>query len=160
MKVFLLTLSLLLNTLLVEGQESKFKALFIYKFIDYIEWPSGSSEVVIGVVGSTDVLDELKNFTASKSGITVKEVKSGGDLGSAKVLYIPNLSGSSAREIVSIVGEKPILIITDQRETVGNTSDIGFFLSDGKLRFVISKSKIEKKNMLPSSKLLSLGETI
>ena len=39
------------------AQESKFKALFISKFAEYIEWPSGSKNVTVGIVDDSDIFN-------------------------------------------------------------------------------------------------------
>jgi hypothetical protein len=139
-------------------QEEKFKALFITKFIEYIEWPA-SSQNTVGVYSSSAVQSELQALAPSK-GFQVVQIKKAEDLGAIKVLYVPNVNESKAKEILAAVGEKPILVVSDQKDSAGKAADIGFYVSDGKLRFVISKSRIEKKKMLPSSKLLALGDVI
>jgi hypothetical protein len=143
----------------VHAQESKFKALFIYKFIDYIEWPQSTDVLTVGVFKNNEVLTALQDFTNGKDGIKVESINSSSEI-SAGMLYIPDVRSSDAKQIVSDLSGKPVIIITDSKDSVGESSDIGFFLKDGKLRFVISRSSIEQKNILPSSKLLSLGEVI
>jgi hypothetical protein len=139
-------------------QEEKFKAMFITKFIEYIEWPA-SSQNTVGVYASSTVQSELQALAPSK-GFQVVQVKKAEDLVSIKVLFVPNVNESKAKELLEAVGDSPILVVSDQKDAAGKTADIGFYVSDGKLRFVISKSRIEKKKMLPSSKLLALGDVI
>ena len=56
----------MITSLSSSAQESKFKALFIYKFSQYVEWPDGSKEVTIGVVGKTDVHKERFIFLRAR----------------------------------------------------------------------------------------------
>jgi hypothetical protein len=87
-------------------------------------------------------------------------VKTVTDLVTVKVLYVPNVNDPKAKEIVDAAGIRPVLVVTDQKAAAGKNADIGFYISEGKLRFVISKLRIEKRKMTPSSKLLALGDVI
>ena len=44
----------------------KIHSLFMYKFTQYIEWPSTSGDFVIGVVGSSPIIAELEAIAATK----------------------------------------------------------------------------------------------
>jgi hypothetical protein len=142
------------------AQEAKFKALFLYKFTEYIEWPTGSDNLVVGVVGNSDVLEELKKFTAAKQNIEVINVSSASQAGSCNIVFLPKGENKQFDAMVSSIGKSSILLVSDNKDLVKKGADIGFFLESNKLRFLINKSNIESKKMLPSSKLLELGTTI
>lgn len=147
----------LLFSISANAQESKFKALFIYKFAEYIEWPGGSKDITIGVAGRTDVFDELSAFAASKSNITVIKIGSPAEVTKCQILFLPDSQNAMAGAYKSAVSSKSILIVSDEKSLVGPGSDIGFFTEGGKLRFKISESNIKQKNMIASSKLLALA---
>jgi hypothetical protein len=147
----------LLASISSNAQESKFKALFIYKFAEYIEWPDGSKDVTIGVAGKSDVYDELATFAASKANVTVIKINSPSEVSKCKILFLPDSQNAAAGGYKSAVGSKSILIVSDEKSLVGPGSDIGFFTEGGKLRFQLSESNIKQKKMVPSSKLLALA---
>jgi len=66
MKKPLITLVMLLLSLSLWSQEPTFKALFIFNFAKYIEWPNQEerSEFVIGIYGNDQVIKELDKLAA------------------------------------------------------------------------------------------------
>ena len=142
------------------AQESKFKALFIYKFAEYIEWPSGKKNVTVGMAGKSGVSKELSNFAASKGNMTVLDIGGPSDTGKCDIIFLPNSEGSKIADYNSAIGGKSILVVSENSELTGKGSDIGFYLESGKLRFLIDEKSIRNKKMTPSSKLLALGKPI
>ena len=51
------------------AQNTKFYALFMAKFTDYIQWPNSNDQIVIGIYGSQDIISELVKFSANKRNI-------------------------------------------------------------------------------------------
>ena len=81
---------------------AKIKAVFLYNFTKYIEWPEGKREgnFVIGVLGQSPVFSELANSAHKNnekpSAVRYLDIKSCNDVNSiaeCHMLYIPN--GSS-----------------------------------------------------------------
>ncbi len=142
------------------AQESKFKALFLYKFSEYIEWPSGEKSIVVGVIGKSDVYDELVTFAASRDNLSVIKINGVSELNKCDILFVPTGQEKVIGQIGSAANENSVLIVSDSDKQVGSGSDIGFYLEANKLRFLISKGSIESKKMTPSTKLLALGKVI
>ena len=59
-----------------KAQDEKFKALFMYNFTKYIEWPQTkqSGDFVIGVMGNSAIVSEL-NAIASKKTVGAQNIK-------------------------------------------------------------------------------------
>ena len=82
LKKGLFMILLLGATLMASGQQSMFKALFMFNFAKYIEWPNqeSKSEFIIGVLGNDDIITELKKLAGARKinnkSIVVKSVKS------------------------------------------------------------------------------------
>lgn len=142
------------------GQEAKFKALFLVKFTQYIEWPQGNSNLTIGILGNPTVMEELQKFSAQMGNIEVIDVKSTADASKCNMLFFASGKAKNVQEYVAALGSSSVLIVSDNSDQVGKGADIGFFLEESKLRFLISKGTIESKEMVPSSKLLTLGKAI
>lgn len=159
-KIIISIIVILMVASLAHAQESKFKALFIYKFSQYITWPSGGNQVTIGVLGDSPVYNELAKIAQSKSDLSIMKLSSLNKLSQCQIIYLPGSRSKSAASIQSQIGSKSILLVADDKSTTGNGSDIGFFLQGGKLRFLIHERGIRKKRMIPNSKLLALGKTI
>lgn len=142
------------------AQESKFKALFIYKFSEYIEWPSGKQNVTVGMAGKTGVSKELSTFAASKGNMTVLNIGGPSEAGKCDIIFLPKSQDSLVSAYNSAIQGKSVLVVSENSDLTGKGSDIGFYLESGKLRFLISEKSIRDKKMIPSSKLLALGKSI
>ncbi|MEP2023529.1 MAG: YfiR family protein [Reichenbachiella sp.] len=159
--IFGLALALgLLISFQSQAQESKFKALFIYKFAEYIEWPSGKKNITVGMAGKSDVSQELSTFAASKGNMTVMNIAGPSDVSKCDIIFLPKSSDSQVDAYNSAIGSKSVLMVSENSDLTGKGSDIGFYLESGKLRFLIHEKSIRDKKMIPSSKLLALGKTI
>ena len=155
-----LGLAMMLTVSQLAAQESKFKALFIYKFAEYIEWPGGLSKVTVGIAGTSDVFTELSNFAASKDNIEVIKISSPADAGKCQIIFLPKSESSKVGSYDQKIGGTSVLLISDDQSMAGKGADIGFYTEGGKLRFLISEGNIRDKKMIPNSKLLVLGKAI
>ncbi len=142
----------------VFGQNEKFKALFIYNFTNYIEWPAGSKSFVIAVLGESPIVGELQAISKIKKvgslPIDVQRVNSPGEVGSAQIVYVPASKKKNLPEIAKSLSGKSVLIITDGAQ---GEFGINFIEVDQKQSFQISKLNIELRKMKVNSALLALG---
>ena len=143
-----------------QAQESKFKALFIYKFAEYIEWPTGKQNVTVGMIGKSGVSQELSNFAATKGNMTVLNISGPAEVSKCDIIFLPQSEDGQLDTYNSAINGKSILVVSENSALTGKGSDLGFFLDSGKLRFLIDEKSIRKKNLIPSSKLLALGKPI
>jgi hypothetical protein len=141
------------------GQNEKFKALFIYNFTNYIDWPGGQGgSFVITVVGESPIISELETISKIKkvsgASIEVKKVNSVAEIGKANIVFIPSSKKKMLSDVGVVLAGKPVLIISD-----GASSDFGinFIEVNQKQLFQISKNNIEAHKLNVSASLLSLG---
>lgn len=142
------------------AQEAKFKALFLVKFAQYIEWPDGNDKITIGVSGDTEVLNELKKFADKTINIETLFVKTPEQTQKCQILFVASSTGKAVTTLANSIGNNSTLVVSDSGMKVGQGADIGFFLEGDRLRFRFSQSGIESKKMVASSKLLALGHSI
>jgi hypothetical protein len=142
------------------GQNEKFKALFIYNFTKYIEWPTTNTDKVftITVLGDSPIKSELESISQLKkignASIEVKTVATIAEIGNAHVIYVPPQKKKFIPDLATQCAGKPILIITDEAQ---GSFGINFIEIDQKQSFQISKSRIEAHKLKVNSALLSLG---
>ncbi|MBR5642849.1 MAG: YfiR family protein [Salinivirgaceae bacterium] len=65
----LIILGLIALSITAKAQDEKFKALFMYNFTKYIEWPQNkqSGDFVIGVIGNPAIVGELNAIAQRKT---------------------------------------------------------------------------------------------
>jgi hypothetical protein len=162
----LFLLLLFFSTTGLKGQNEKFKALFLYNFTKYIEWPSDKQggDFVIGVLGNSPMTKELEVIASKKridnQPIKVKVFKSINDIGSCHVLFIPPGKSSSLPEVNKKIAGKGILVITDKPGLAKKGAGINYVLKGGHQDFEINKSAIKGQMLKVNSSLFALGTVI
>ena len=139
------------------SQDEKFKALFIYNFTNYIDWPNPGSTFVIAVYGDSPIISELQATSKTKkvsgASIEVRKVNSIPEIGNAKIVFVPASKKKFVTEINKATLDKFTLIVSD-----GATSDFGinFIVVNDKQSFQISKSNITNHGLKVSTSLVRM----
>jgi len=141
---------------------TRYQALFVYNFTRYIQWPTtNSQEFVIGVLGKSDIYGELQNITAQKkigsSIITVKRFSSPSEISKCQILVVSGEESSLVPQLASQLQSRNTLIITERPGLSKKGASICFALEDGKQKFEISKTNVEKTGLLVNNQLLDMG---
>ena len=150
---------------MAKAQEEKFKALFMYNFTKYLEWPADAQkgEFVIGVYGSSPIIEELMIIAQKKSignlPIVVKKIDNPEGITECSIIFLPDYRSSKINDITSNIRPEGTLLITD-KAGLGKTAGINYVIKDGKQSFEINKANIEEKGIKINSTLLTLGVEI
>ena len=152
----------------VNAQDDKFKALFIYNFTKYMEWPESkrTGDFKIGVLGNSPITNELKAFTAKKTvgqqKIVVDEILAIADCQKYHIVFVPTKASSNVDEIAQLVANKGVLIVTDKPGMAEEQAGINFIKdkNDGQQTFEISVKHIHEQGVNAGKTLLSLGVTV
>jgi hypothetical protein len=144
------------------SQEEKFKALFIYNFTKYIEWPSISgSDFKITVIGNSNLVNELTNIASKKTvgqnSINVVSAKSSIEVNDCQIIFISRNNMTELPKLIEKAKNKGILIITEAPKSCSQGSGLNFVLNNGNINFEISKANIESSGLKVSPGLLKLG---
>lgn len=159
---FILCVTGLFCFALTYGQNEKFKALFIYNFTNYIEWPGGTNGAfTITVIGDSPIIAELQAVSKIKkvgnASIEVKKVNSVSEIGNSNIVYIPANRKKSLYDVAQAMAGKPTLIISDNAQ---GKFGINFVEVDSRQSFQISKSNIEEHGLKVNSSLIALGSSV
>lgn len=148
------------------SQDERFKALFMYNFTKYIEWPSDkqSGDFVIGVFGSSPIQSELQLIAEKKKvgtqNIVVKQVNSPAEVKNCNFIYVPENKSTKAQEILDACSGTGTVIITDKPGLAKTIAGINYIQSNGKQSFEINRKNLEKQGVKVNSMLLSLGISV
>ncbi len=163
MKKKLTVLIMICMSLSLTGQQSMFKALFMFNFAKYIEWPNHSSqnEFIIGVLGNDDIVPELKKLASSKKinnkPIIVKSVKSPSEASNAQLFFIPESKSGNITEAISFFKNKSTLIVSEKKGACTEGTAINYVLQGGKMKYEICRKNIESHQLKVDQKLVALG---
>jgi hypothetical protein len=141
----------------------KLHSLFLYNFTKHIQWQNVGDEFVIGVFGSDNALEVIRDsFVNKKYGgknIRVIPIVGQGDVKTSHLVYAPKSNRAKIIDMISATDLSNKLIVTEDN-LIDQGAAIGFTIRDTRLNFLISKSRIEKSGLKVSSSLLSLGEQV
>lgn len=139
----------------------KVHSLFIYKFTQYIEWPSNQGDFVIGVVGNSPIQAELEAIAAIKKvdtrTIVVKKMSASADLSSCQMVFIAEGQSSNLASIASKLQGKHTLIISETNGGAKKGAGINFVIADDKMKFELNKGTVEKQGLKVSGDLTKLA---
>jgi hypothetical protein len=148
------------------SQENKFKALFVYNFTKYIEWPLSSinDNFIIGVANNNDLFEELKPISVTKkiSGIPVlvKELTDTDNPGECQIVVFNSSKKEYLANLVSQTSNKPVLLISDKSGLCSEGAGICFVMKNGNLNFEISRNNISGHSLKVNSQLFNLGTVV
>ena len=82
------------------------------------------------------------------------------DLKDCQMIFVCRSEEGHVIEILSQLGSKPILTVSEVESFARNGGDIDFYLSGGKVRFEINPQSAQRCGLKISSQLLSLGRIV
>jgi hypothetical protein len=143
-----------------QTQESKIQAVLLLKFAENVKWAEDKKELIIGIVGKTDVTPELEQRLKVRNpmGIVLKKITAA-EAASCDVVYVPSSSANNLNQITGSIGFKPVLVVTETDYT-RKGSCISIIEDEGKMHFIINKAVIEARGLKVSSALLNLGKQV
>ena len=149
------------------GQTSipKAQSMFIYNFSRLIEWPASFStgDFVIGVLGHSDIGNELKSYTMGKKvgvqSIKVEEYKDPSEIGKCNILFVSFGKTKEMPAVLSKIGGNSTLIITEKRGACDDGAAINFLIVSNALKFEIKPSNA-KNGIKLSSKLSDMATQV
>ncbi|MBX2958896.1 MAG: YfiR family protein [Flavobacteriales bacterium] len=145
---------------------AKIKAVFIYNFTKYIEWPAPYKEgdFTIGVIGETSLYSELIKMTETKKvanqTLDVKKYNSLAEVSKCHILYVCKDKSDQLSEIVKKIKNNSTLIVTEENGLADKGAGINFIIKENRQKFELNKGNVEKYKLKVSSNLEALAFTV
>lgn len=149
------------------SREYKLKAVFLYNFSSFVEWPpsafnSADAPFVIGIVGPDpfgSFLDEtVAGEKAQGHPMVVKRFDDVREVKDCQILFI-NQPGHTA-DVLSSIKNRNILTVSDENNFARMGGMIHFSTESNKIRLQINPSAAKAEKLNISSKLLRLAKII
>ncbi len=168
---FILFSFLLFTSLIVVGPQdqseeasAKIKAIYIYNFTKYIEWPGNYKEgnFVVGVLGNNPpLLTELTKMAATKKvgsqKLEILNLSSFTDDSRCNIVYILPDNSTQLSDVVNKLKSKSTLIVTDKPGLAKQGAAINFIISENKQRIELNVTNIEKYRLKVASTLVDMS---
>lgn len=142
---------------------AKIKAVYIYNFTKYIEWPKEYREqvFVIGVLGDSPLVDELKSMSAAKKvfnqNIEIKKFNSVAEIGQCHILYVASEAKDPFANVLAKIKTYSTLLITDKEGMATQGSAINFVVLQNRQKFELNETNAIKYNLKVSNSLEALA---
>lgn len=152
------------------NREYPLKALFLYNFAGYVEWPSGTfasdeTPFTIGVLGTASIDETLNQIAASKKvagrKIEIDHFVSMKDLKPCQILFIAHsVPPAMQKAAIEAMKNHPVLIVGESEGFASDGGSINFFVQANKMRFEINVATIKQQQLKVSSKLLAMAKIV
>jgi len=174
-RLFILTMGLAWAARLGGGlraqspSESEMKAVFLYNFVQFVEWPSESfssstSPIVIGVLGDDSFADVLERTVEDKTAqgrrFQVKRLEMNGETLRCHLLFISASASKVQPGLAKGLKAAQVLTVAETEGFMQQGGMINFVHPDNKLAFEINRKNAENAGLKISSKLLKLAKTV
>jgi hypothetical protein len=139
------------------------QSVFIYNFTRLIEWPAEykSGDFTIGVIGSGEVFNELKNYTTSKmvgvQPIKVVRFNTTADISKCHILFVGYGKTKEIAEMKSKLGGGSTLIVSENRGAIDKGAAINFVIIEDKLKFELKTSNASSVGLKIHSNLENMA---
>ena len=154
----------------VINREYKLKALFLYNFGSYVEWPPSAFQgithpFVIGILGSSPVQRTLHEIAAAKRingrRIVVEHYASAGGIKHCQILFIArDVSPQDRKLAIERLRDQYVLIVGESNGFAGGGAIVNFFVENNRIRFEINLDAARRHKLTISSKLLALAKIV
>ena len=146
--------------------EAHATAGFLFNCALFIEWPERSAsngELVIGVVGSQAVSDamlEIAGRAVNGRTLRVRGLKPTDTLEGVHILFIGDEDARTADAVLRTTRHTSVLTVAAQEGFTARGGTIRLLTQDGKLRFEINMTEVERAGLRVSSKMLGHAKVV
>lgn len=149
--------------------EYKIKAVFLFNFTQFVEWPgyvfnNDNDPFVIGILGKDPFGNYINEAVAGeKMGnhpLTVRYYHNVNEVTNCQLLYINPDNNASLPDILSALDDRSILTVGDSPDFVKAGGIIGLITINNKIRLQINPGKAKAAGLSISSKLLSVADVL
>lgn len=163
------------HSALAQDRADSVKAVYLYNFGNYIEFPVRSFKsadpeepFTIGIVGKDHPIAPLLERIGEKKKIgprriVVKAIEGAKDLKCCQIVYLPAGSDPTlAAEIVESSKTLSVLLVSEVPGFLGKTSPgmVNFVVQDTQIKFELCPRTIQHAGLKVSSKLIQLALTV
>jgi YfiR/HmsC-like len=144
------------------AQEDKFKAIFVYKFLQTIQWPAGKpmDKYLIGVVGSGAMKSELTALATVKkvqSKDIVVETYNPVRATQYHIVYETKDASQETEKLSQEAVKNSSVLITESPGLSSSGSFLNMIVSGGKIKFEMSRQRFADAKVKTSKELEMLA---
>jgi YfiR/HmsC-like len=164
-----LVVSGLANSTVAASPEYQVKAVFLFNFAQFVEWPPQSFDdatapFVIGVLGTDPFGSALEGAvrgeTLNGRGFVIERYRSVTEIRRCQILFISRSEGAHMEEISAALAGHSILTVSDVEDAAQRGVMIRFVAEGNRIRLRINVDAARAAGLSISSKLLRPAELV
>jgi hypothetical protein len=148
--------------------ESQVKAMFVYNFLKFVEWPAASHRTgdpfVVLIIGEGPTADATQQFLESKTigdqKVLVRRTRWDQPLDGARAAFVVESDGKRLHRILDAAASAGVLTIGEGEGFTERGGVIALLVEDRKVRFDVDTSAAQVAGLRVSSKLLALTHAV
>lgn len=149
--------------------EYQVKAVFVYNFSRFVEWPSQAftapdEPFVIGILGSDPFgarLDEaVRGERIDQHPLLVRRFRNLSEIGDCRILYIDRSASGQLQQILTALDHRSTLTVTDLDGASQRGVMIQFTTDNNRIRLRINVDSARASGLTISSKLLRSADIV
>jgi len=172
---FLSALTALASALLLvqspRASEYQLKAVFLFNFVQFVEWPPPATAtpearlpLLIGILGDDPfgpVLDEtVRGERLGARPIQIRRYRQVSDIAECDILFISRSERERVPEILSALKNRRVLTVSDGDSFANRGGMIQFITDKNRIRLRINLEAAQAAGLTISSKLLGVAEVV
>jgi hypothetical protein len=153
----------------VPSREYQIKAVFLFNFIQFVEWPETAfptydAPVRIGILGDDpfgqSMEATIKGETIRNRRLVVERSHRLEDLRDCHLIFFCKSESRQMREILAQLDGRPVLTVSETDGFARLGGVIAFYPDGKKVRFEINSETAQRAGLKMSSQLLELGKIV
>jgi hypothetical protein len=153
----------------VTPSEYQVKAVFLFNFSRFVEWPESAfgdpkSPFVVGVFGfdpfGADLDEAVRGESVHGHPIVVRRVRNAGEAAGCQILFIHHSERERLQEVLAAVDKRSVLTVSDMENGAKLGVMIRFVTQSGRIRMRINPEAARAAQLTISSNLLRSAEIV
>jgi len=148
--------------------ESQVKAMFVYNFLKFVEWPAESHQTgdpfVVLIIGEGPTADATEQFLTSKTigdqKVRVLRTRWDQRVEGARAAFVIESDGKKLHRVLDAARSAGVLTIGEGEDFTERGGVIALLVEDRKVRFDVDTSAAAVAGLRVSSKLLALTHAV
>jgi hypothetical protein len=146
-------------------EEHDAKAAFIFKLVNFVQWPGDASgDLVIGFVGADSTGDSLQRQAYGKPvngrRVVVRHLTRDGDLKACQVVFLGASEGKNPASVLERLRGGNVLTVGETDGFSQRGGMVNLLLTEGRIRFEVNPQAAGRARLQISSRLLSLATIV
>ncbi|MEO1052927.1 MAG: YfiR family protein [Bacteroidota bacterium] len=145
------------------AQVHKFKAIFVYKLMQNIQWPQTKAQekYKLGIVGKDDIekyLNEIfETRKVNNKSVEVRIYKPGESVEGFHMIYVPDKSKAAVDGLREEARKHAVVLVGESPGIAQQGANLNLLTDGGKLKFEMNKAYFDQSNIKVQNTMSSLA---